>query len=301
MLQISILICTYNRDYILRDCLDSLVAQTADKSLFEVIVINNNSSDKTFEIAEEYASKYNNFRAITEKKQGLSNARNRGYEEAKYDWVSYVDDDAKAYTNYVERALQTIEKYGFDYFGGIYYPWYRGTVRPKWLDVGFGQSIKYSEFVAPLENGYISGGVSVFRKEALKSIGGFPVDLGMNGSTIAYGEETFVQNKLIEKGYSIGFDPELCIDHLVPEYKQKITWHIRSAYAHGRDAVKIFNQREQISFFKFMKRVFKSILKNGLSGVKKIIVDKNYYYQNFILDICIPFAHTLGYYKANDR
>ena len=299
MQKISILICTCNREYILRDCLDSLVNQTADKLLYEVIVVNNNSTDNTQSIAEEYASTQPNFRVIIEKNQGLSYARNRGYKEAKYDWVSYIDDDAKAYPNYVERVLSTIENYDFDFFGGMYYPWYRDTIRPKWLSEDFGKSQKYKEMASYLDNGHITGCVCVFNRIPLDEIGGFPFDLGMTGTTIAYGEEIYVQNKLIEKGYKIGFDPELCIEHLVPKYKQTLKWHIQSAYAHGRDSIKIFNTiAPKESYAKYVKTILKIFVKKMLAGMKSLFSQKDYYLQNLFLDVFASIARYRGYYKA---
>ncbi|MDD3079171.1 MAG: glycosyltransferase family 2 protein [Paludibacter sp.] len=295
--RLSVIICTYNRDYILSDCLDSLVNQTADKSLYEVIVVNNNSTDRTQEIALEYVKNDSNFRVVCESNQGLSYARNRGYFEAQYEWVAYVDDDAKADTSFVDRAFSTIEKYKFDCFGGMYYPWYRNSVRPKWLSETFGQSTKFYEEVTVLTNGYVSGGVCVYKKSALYSIGGFPLDLGMTGTKIAYGEETYVQNKLVENGFTIGFDPALCIVHLVPEYKQTLKWHIKAAYAHGRDSVKIFGMAKQnITLIKYCKITMKMVVYNIGGSIVKIMSIKGYYWQNLVLDIIKPLASFNGYY-----
>ncbi len=301
MIKLSLIVCTYNREFILSDCLDSLVEQTADKSLYEVIVINNNSTDNTQKIAEEYARNHENFRVVKESQQGLSVARNRGYKEAKYDWVSYIDDDAKAFPNYVERAIETIEKYNFDCFGGIYYPWYRDRSRPKWLPESYGQSVKHKETVAILDNGSITGNVCVFRKEPLEAIGGFPEDLGMNGDRIAYGEETYVQLRLQEKGYSIGYDPEFCIMHLVHPDKLTISWQIRSEFAAGRDSVRIFNRSEPVGFFKFIDQSIRLFIKNSFKASKKLLSEKDYYLQNGILEVTKPLARYYGFFKANKK
>lgn len=298
---VSVIVCTFNRDYILGDCLDSLVNQTADKSLYEVIVVNNNSTDNTQVIAEEYAARNFNFRVVREDRQGLSVARNRGSREAKFEWVSYIDDDARAFSNYVERTLYIIENYHFDCFGGIYYSWYRNTIRPKWIPESFGQSVKYKDKVDILDNGYINGSTCVLKKEALVEIGGFPEDLGMTGNLIAYGEEVYVQNKLVAKGYKVGFDPDLCIEHLVPEYKLSVRWHIRAAYAHGRDSVKIFNNKESVSIVGFAVKLVKVFIKNLWRAIKAVFSIRVYYLQNFILDITRPAASFIGFYFASRK
>ena len=301
MAKISIIVCTFNRADVLEDCLDSLVNQTVSGEFYEVVVVNNNSTDSTLAIAEKYARHYKNFRFVTEVRQGLSYARNRGFRESTYDWVSYIDDDAKAFPDFVERASNTIDQYNFDCFGGMFYPWYRNRKRPKWLDEDFGQSIKYKENVGLLDNGYITGCVCMFKKKALEEIGGFPVDLGMTGDKIAYGEEVFVQRKLSAEGYEVGFDPELCIEHLVADYKLTLKWHLQSEYAQGRDAVKIFNEIENISSFKFLKTVIKIFLRNFLRNSVTLIKRRNYYIQNLFLDTLKPVAQYSGFYFANKK
>jgi len=301
VVKISIIVCTYNRANILEDCLDSLVNQTVSGELFEIIVVNNNSTDNTFDIAEKYAKRHKNFRIFTETKQGLSVARNRGLKESKYDWLSFIDDDAMAYPNYVERIISTIGKYDFDCFGGVYYPWYRDMKRPRWLSEKFGQSMKYKEQVAILDNGSIPGSVCVFKKEPLLKINGFPEDLGMHGGKIGYGEETFVQFQLRERGYSIGFDPELCILHLVHPSKMRVNWHIKSAYASGRDSVKIFRQTKKIGCSELVYNSVKLLGKNFYKASRDFIYRNDYYIQNFVLDIASPLARYFGFYKGNRK
>ncbi len=69
---------------------------------------------------------------MTEFAQGLSHARNRGYREAQAAWVAYMDDDAKAYPDFVERILYITDQYPFDAVGGMFLPWYKYG-KPKWF------------------------------------------------------------------------------------------------------------------------------------------------------------------------
>ncbi len=111
MKKISIVICTYNRADLLKDCLASLTEQNASTDQFEVLTINNNSTDHTVRVGTEFSASYAHYRLITEEEQGLSRARNRGYKEAEADWLLYLDDDAIFPENLVERALWLIEHY----------------------------------------------------------------------------------------------------------------------------------------------------------------------------------------------
>ena len=78
----TVVVCTYNRAHLLRSCLESLLAQTLDQGQFEVLVVDNNSTDATSQIVNEYTAKYSHFVAVAERQQGLSYARNRGWKEA---------------------------------------------------------------------------------------------------------------------------------------------------------------------------------------------------------------------------
>ena len=92
---LSILICTYNREHFLKQCLDSIIEQTeqTNEKEIEVIIIDNNSSDNTKSLVESYNSS-TKISYYLENKQGLSHARNAGVQIAKGNYIAFVDDDA---------------------------------------------------------------------------------------------------------------------------------------------------------------------------------------------------------------
>lgn len=297
--ELSIIICTHNRADILRECLDSFVRQTAEASCFEVIIVDNASTDHTAEVATEFETAYPHFRMVTEEKVGLSYARNLGFQEAKDEWISYVDDDAKAAPNYVKRALETISKHPFDCFGGVFLPWYKYG-KPKWLPPDFGSNYTMiaDRKVKPLVKVNACGGVIVFRKEALERVGGFAGHLGMNGTQVAYGEEDLVQEKMRSLGYQIGLDPELQIHHLVAKYKLDWRWHIRSAYAHGAAEAEVYQIRIRYPrIFLLIGTLLLPLLKVPyLLG--RVLVQQRYYWQNALIDSLGPAAHYKGRYDS---
>ena len=107
---LSVVVCTYNRSDILRSCLESLGAQSANPERFEVLVVDNNSTDGTFEMAVSFSGCHGNFRVIREPLQGLSNARNRGWREAQGRYVAYIDDDAIASVGWVAAICDFIAR-----------------------------------------------------------------------------------------------------------------------------------------------------------------------------------------------
>ncbi len=79
---ISVVVCTFNRANMLATILQSLCEQSIETSEYEVVVVDNNSTDDTREVVDEFHRCFSNIRYCSESKQGLSHARNRGWREA---------------------------------------------------------------------------------------------------------------------------------------------------------------------------------------------------------------------------
>jgi len=105
---ISIIIPAYNEENYIFPCLKSIVEQDFPKKSYEIIVINNNSSDKTKEIIK------NNFpkvRIVDEPKQGLVFARIRGVSEAKSKIIAFTDADTEVSPKWLKTIYTTYQKY----------------------------------------------------------------------------------------------------------------------------------------------------------------------------------------------
>lgn len=299
--KVSVVICTYNRADLLKEALQSLIHQTADPSCYEVIIVDNNSTDKTVEVVHNLIREKEFFRYVLEPKQGLSHARNRGYVEAAYDWVAYVDDDAKVFPNYVERIQHVIDNYKFDCFGGVYLPWYN-NIKPKWYRDEYQTNVHVQTKTGELPaNKFFSGGNCVFRKDLLKQSDGFNVEIGMTGNVTAYGEETLLINKLRQLNYKIGFDPELKVEHYVAIYKLNVKWFFKSAYAHGRDGWKIF--KVEATWFRVVKSLGNMLLLPITLFPNKFlrVFSREYYFQNFFIDTFTPSAAAWGQFVEGVR
>lgn len=100
---ISIIIPVYNCERFLRECLDSISRQRVD---FEVILIDDGSTDSSLHISEEYARNDKRFASIHIENQGPAHARNVGLSKAKGEWVTFVDSD-----DYIEEGYLEIPKH----------------------------------------------------------------------------------------------------------------------------------------------------------------------------------------------
>lgn len=292
---LSILICTYNRADILSECLQSLTTQTALNEDFEVIVVNNNSTDYTQATAESFINQVPNLRVILEMQQGLSHARNRAYTEAQADWVLYLDDDALASKNLVERALWTIQHYPYKMFGGVALPWYKYP-KPHWYSDKYlaTNELPYKT-VSPIHgNQFAIGCIMVIEKATLARYNGFDVRLGMIGNKIAYNEETELQKRMRADGIQIAHDPALFIQHLVAPYKLKLDWFFQSAFALGRDNV----DAKGVNTHR-LNLLLISLTALGMMLVHLVIYtprlwSKNYYIENWLIDVFKKVAKRVG-------
>jgi glucosyl-dolichyl phosphate glucuronosyltransferase len=108
--QLTIVICTYNRAALLQKALASLVVQTLPAAQFEVIVVDNNSTDDTAVVCAAFAAQHPTLllRHVVETKQGLSHARNGGFAAAEAEYVTYLDDDAIAAPDFAEQIVTAI-------------------------------------------------------------------------------------------------------------------------------------------------------------------------------------------------
>ena len=130
---ISIIVCTYNRDKFIYDCLKRIADNGFPEDGYEMILVNNNSTDSTEQLCKKFISDYPQvqFRYFNETNQGLSYARNRGIAEASGDWVVFLDDDAMMHPGYLSNLKKRLDQYpDAGAFGGEITPEFESGTRP---------------------------------------------------------------------------------------------------------------------------------------------------------------------------
>jgi glycosyltransferase involved in cell wall biosynthesis len=173
--RISIVVCCYNGAGTIRDCLESLVK--LDYPNYEVIVVNDGSTDETEVIVKEY-----DFRLISIENQGLSNARNVGLQAATGEIVAYIDDDAfpdEHWLKYIAAKFLATDCAGV---GGP-------NIAPP-CDSKISDCIMNAPggpihvLVSDHEAEHIPGCNMAFRKDCLKAIGGFDQKFKIAGDDV---------------------------------------------------------------------------------------------------------------------
>ena len=112
MLDFSIIIPVYNSEKTIERCLNSILTQSFQN--YEVILIDDGSSDESFNICKKYEWKDSRYRVIHQVNRGPSVARNVGLDMAKGEWVCFVDSDDYIEENYLQDILDAIHKYTAD-------------------------------------------------------------------------------------------------------------------------------------------------------------------------------------------
>lgn len=113
-MKLSIIVPVYNVADYLAKCLDSLLAQDLPQNEYEIIVVNDGSTDNSGEIAQQYAEKYANITLINQGNQGLSGARNTGIKHSKGNYIQFVDSDDYLEVNVLGTLMNQIYKEDLD-------------------------------------------------------------------------------------------------------------------------------------------------------------------------------------------
>lgn len=298
--KLSVIICTFNRATILEECLQAVCKQTIDQSLYDIIIIDNNSTDNTFNIVKKYTEGFSNVTYHKEQSQGLSYARNRGSIVAKTEWLAFLDDDGFADPDFIEKCLHVIDNYHFDCFGGIYKPWFKYE-KPKWMPSTFGEKQPLSNQIKQIYSAQLDGGIFAINKRVLDQLGGFYNNLGMTGDQIGYGEETHLQIRLLKNGFKLGFTPFWRMQHLVAKHKHYLYWHLKSEFAKGRDAMLIHSHAPaQWNMIDKLKFILHSLINGMINNLPKLKT-KDFYFQNFILEVMKPIYYRFGQQSVNTK
>lgn len=256
---ISIVICTYNGVGRLQPTLKSIFSLQIDSSIpWELIIIDNASTDTTFQFCEDLINKNGftfNSKVIHESLAGCNHARLRGLHEAKYKWLLFCDDDNHLFPDYIQKGWEILQNNtSIGVLGGQGIPLFEST-KPDWFD-------KYSKSFAigPQSNAdgklrnlntklYSAG--SFFRKEALLYfyINNFTsIMTGPKGDDLSRGEDTewCIMIELI--GYELWYSQNLKFYHFMTDGRMQWMYYLRLKAGISAGSAKF------VSYTPFIKR-----------------------------------------------
>jgi len=268
---LSVIICTYNRDKHIRRALESLVQQDFNKQDFEIIVVDNNSTDRTSEIIHDFKQVHPDYQIVLSKElqQGLSFARNKGLELATGDYVSYIDDDGIAREDYVSQIKAYITQYPDDVaFGGKVLPKYEKGQAPNWMSSYIERIISIVDLgdqVKVLKKTYPVGCNMIFKKSLFDKIGGFNTALKLRS------DDKYIFLKIREAGYRVLYIPKVVVWHFIDHFRNSMDYVKKISRLNGeaeRTRIQTLQHKRQLTY---LLRLADYLFKLGASVILWII------------------------------
>lgn len=233
----SVVIGTLNRSDMLEQSLNSLLRQTTEPGTFEIIVVDNGSTDRTLELVTAMMARAPHMRLVHEPKRGLSNARNRGIAEAQAPLVAFFDDDGVAEPDWAEKILRVFhDEPDTGAVGGRIHVRWPGA-RPSWMPASlegyyghFDCGDRRREISLPT---YPFGPNMVIRRDRLRQIGGFRSELGPTGKNLMACGETDLFYRLHQTPLKVVYEPAAVVYHVVPADRATKKWSLIRSFRHG--------------------------------------------------------------------
>jgi len=242
-MNLTVILCTYNRCGELPRALESVAFQTLPHSVeWEVLVVDNNSSDQTRAVVEDFCLRHpGRFRYLFEPQQGLSYARNAGVREARGKILAFTDDDVIAEPGWLQNLTAGLHSGEWAGAGGRVLPRWPCSP-PPWVPVRerFGlapiamfdlgsQVISLSE--APV------GANMAFERGMFEKYGGFRTDLGRCGDKSLSNEDTEFGRRLLAAGERLRYEPSAVVNHSVPQERLRQHYFLKFWFDKGRSDI----------------------------------------------------------------
>lgn len=244
-MKLSVIIPTRNRAHLLEKALSSLVAQTLSQSHFEVIVVDNGSTDNTADVVNSFKKSLTDIRYFLEFQPGLHVGRHKGLIEAESDLIVYADDDIEAFPTWLQAIQGSFEDEEVAMVGGKCLPCFEAEP-PAWLKamwspsaagermLGYLSLMDLGNDIRTVDPHLVFGCNFAIRRPILVRAGGFHPD-AMPQELIRFrGDgETCVSRFIQSNGHKAQYNPLASIYHWVPKNRMTTDYFCRRAYNQG--------------------------------------------------------------------
>jgi glycosyltransferase involved in cell wall biosynthesis len=298
----SVILSTYNRSKLLRRVLLSLASvETSTVGEWELIVVDNNSSDDTRLVVEaEIQAGRLPIRYLFEKQQGKSFALNAAVQASSGELTAFVDDDVIVTTKWLRYLLQPFDDVAVMGVGGKVLPRW-DCVPPKWLpksaQLTSGPLVMFDLGPEPGRLREAPFGTNMaFRRIMFQRYGLFRVDLGPKPGSEIRGEDSEFSSRLLASGEQLVYEPAALVLHDVPANRAKkrffVAWWLDKGRATIRAGSREFHGRA--SFFGIPIVLYRRLIRHALSGI--LCCDTNTRFSS-ALRTCYVFGQIVEYYQ----
>nr|HPR04515.1 glycosyltransferase [Deltaproteobacteria bacterium] len=254
-IKISAIITTHNRVEYLKKALKGLADQTLPKDDFEILVVDNASTDTTRQIVSSDYPDLTNLRYIHEPVLGLTHARNTGWKAAKGKYIAFLDDDAIPSPQWLGKIVETFETVSPSpgCVGGKIQPIWEAP-RPSWLNddlARFLTILDWSDipfFIQAPQ--YVAGANMAFPKVLIEKVGGFKSDLGRIGNKLLSNEELLIARQIEKLGFRTYYHPDISVQHHILASRISKQWFMSRHYWQGVSDAVTMKHLDSPSLFK---------------------------------------------------
>lgn len=282
---VSVIIPTRNRCIDLAECLESVFSQSVSPSEYEVIVIDNGSTDGTRKLCDELRDIYSNMSYYYDANPGLHVGRNTGIQKSNGDVLAFLDDDVIVSPTWMKGIIfgfGTSEEIAL--IGGNDAPLFQGDV-PDWINKLFVldkksncrllvdySCIEFGGTNREIDPYYVFGCNFAVRKEIVLKAGGFCPD-GMPKEFAKYrgSGESYISEFVKENGYEAWFFSDVSVEHKVSKERMNIEYIKGIAYRSGISySYSKIREGKRKDIEKYLKRRFINMIsKSRLDMIKK--------------------------------
>jgi glycosyltransferase involved in cell wall biosynthesis len=239
---ITVILCTYNRCQSLVQALESVAQQKFRQAVeWEVLVVDNNSSDQTRYVAERFCREHAaRFRYVFEPQQGKSYALNTGIGEARGDLVAFMDDDVTVEPEWLDNLTSALVNGEWAGAGGrILLRW--KAAPPRWLPfqgpyslAGVLAGFDLGDVACELKEHVPVGTNMAFRKTMFEKYGGFRTDLGPTTNSLIRNEDLEFGHRLVLAGERLRYEPNAIVYHPISEERIRKRYFQTWYFDYGR-------------------------------------------------------------------
>jgi glycosyltransferase involved in cell wall biosynthesis len=258
---VTVVVCTYNRADFLKPSLDSLAAQqTGGKFDYEVLVVNNASTDGTRHVIDAACDRWGAvFRRVDEPSPGISFCRNRGIAEARGSWIAFFDDDQLADPQWLAKLIDSAQRQNVPCVAGS-----RELALPE------GTQRVLAPFCRELlgeDCGGEAGGERYGKKRA-PTTGNLLVEravfdkIGAFNTALTSGEDSELYDRMRRAGIAVWYNPAALVWHVIPKHRLEDTYFLWASARNGWNRA-----RRESSRFGWPGRVARLVARLAQAGI----------------------------------
>lgn len=237
--KVTVAIPTYNRAAFLRQTLAGIAAQRFPREAFEVLVIDNNSTDDTRAVVAEFAGESPAPRHILEKKQGLDFARNRAVAEARGEIIVFGDDDILVETDWLAQMTAPLlidQAVRIGAVGGEVIPVFPDGL-PEWVRE-WHAPLRFRPDAGPLDARHSPMGANLaFPRRVFDQLGLFHTALDRAAGNYFSGGDSEMIRRVRQAGLEVWFVPAAAVHHQMPASRTTFRYAARHAFDSARSRV----------------------------------------------------------------